>query len=440
MTHPLTIAMLCIHSSPIGILGTRKTGGMSVYVRALAREMGRAGHAVDIFTHGRPAGESAVTPLATNVRLITLDVGPHRPVGKGGLDRYADEYEGAIEIFRSGTRRAYDLIHSHYWISGQVGRILAKRWGRPHVISFHTLAALKARTGTGDPEPARRLQAEATLVRDSDALLVACPREKDNLTRFYAAVPDRIMQVPGGVDFERFRPRDRAAARRQLDFDLRNFILLSIGRLTPLKGQARIIEALALLGEDERLKLVIVGGDGPQDPEQQRLQKIAARFGVGTQVIFTGSIPHRELPAYYAAADVYVQASHYESFGLVGLEALACGRPVVSSPVGIMATLGRRPQPGCILTDGRPAALAAGIKALRSNAVTPPAAIRATVREFNWTQAAATALEAYRHVIRRHPLVVATSVRDTRRRMPHPGHQDRRRRADLDKQRVKPKL
>ncbi len=438
MPKPLTIAMLSIHSSPVGILGTRDTGGMSVYVAALARELGRAGHGVDIFTLRRHPEEPAVTALASNVRIVTLDSNQPVPPAKNDLHRHADDFAAAIETFRSGEGRAYDLVHSHYWISGQVGRLLGERWYRPHVITFHTLAALKNSTGQGKPETAGRQRGERQLVQSADGLLVACQREKDNLEACYAADPERINLVPGGVDFERFHPLDRAAARRRLGFDRKEFILLSIGRLAALKGQARIIEVLAQLGNDVRL--VLVGGDGPEDPEQKRLRQLAARIGVAARVVFTGSLPHGELPAYYAAADVYVQASHYESFGLVGLEALACGRPVVTSPVGIMATLGQRRQPGCLLTDGSPAALTAGIRALRDGAcVWTPEEIHAAVGEFNWPRAATAALAAYRHAIRRHTAdngcESVPSIKTPQRSI-----QDHRGIAALDKQRMNLKI
>jgi D-inositol-3-phosphate glycosyltransferase len=402
MSRPFTIAMLSIHSSPIGTLGTRDTGGMSVYVRALAREMGRTGHRVDIFTRARHDHVSAVMRLSANVRLVTLDIGATAPLAKADLYRYADDYATAIDAFKTDARSRYDLIHSHYWLSGLVGQMLAKRWPCPHLITFHTLAALKTNTGTGTPSPDRRLQTERKLVQESDAILAPCQTEIDNLIRFYGAPSDRIRQVPGGVDFVHFRPRSRAAACRELGFDPEDFILLSVGRLTPLKGQARLIETLARLGNDDRLKLVLVGGEGPGDSEQQRLEQMAAQAGVAARVVFSGSVPHRNLPTYYAAADVYVQASHYESFGLVGLEALACGRPVVTSPVGVMASLGERGQTGCILTDGSPGAMAAAIAAVRDGTrAWPPAAIHAAVREFNWPQAATNALEAYAQTIHR---------------------------------------
>ncbi|MDJ0780444.1 MAG: glycosyltransferase [Desulfosarcinaceae bacterium] len=393
----LSIAMLSIHSSPLGRLGTRDTGGMSVYVRALARELGRRGHRVDIFTR-RQADEPAMTRLDPGVRLITLTIRQDGPLTKHELYPYASDFSSAAASFARQENSGYDLIHSHYWLSGQVGRRLQQAWQRPHVISFHTLAALKANSGSA--APAQRLAVEKALVRECNLLLAPCVTEKGNLVHHYGAQAARIAMVPGGVDFDLFRPLDAAAARRQLGIEPDAFLLLMIGRLTPLKGQARVIDALAQVDSDPRLQLMIVGGDGPRDPELRRLQQRVDAAGLERRVIFTGSVTQEALPAHYAAADVYVLASQYESFGLVGLEALACGRPVVTSPVGIMASLAGEQRPGVIMTDGSPAGLAAGVAALREGTVAwSPETIRDAVRDFSWERAAEAALSTYRRVL-----------------------------------------
>ncbi len=394
---PTTIAMFSIHSSPIGVLGSRDTGGMSVYVRQLAVEMGRNGHQVDVFTHRRHEDDPDVAGLGPNVRLVSLDTAPGRLLTKTELYACADDTMAAIEAFRRRQARAYDLIHSHYWISGHVGRMARARWQRPHVITFHTLGAVKADTGIGAAEPARRLALERELVQDCQGLLAPCEGEKANLMHYYGADAARIAMVPGGVDLDHFRPMDKTRARRRLGIDPRVGLLLSIGRLTPQKGQDRIIEALPHIETDSRPQLVVVGGNGDGDPERRRLQKLAAAAGVQERVTFCGSVAHRDLPAYYAAADIVVMASHYESFGLVGLEALACGRPVVSTPVGVMAELARMQRPGIVTAEGSPAALAAGITIAGDRAPDWPAhIIRQSVRDYSWTNAAAAALAAYR--------------------------------------------
>lgn len=394
---PLTIAMLSIHSSPIGELGTRDTGGMSVYVRELAREMGSMGHQVDIFTHAWRDDATTVAVLAPRVRLISLTISHRGPLSKAGLYPHAGDHAAAIETFCRRQARAYDLIHSHYWLSGHVGRMLKTRWHRPHAITFHTLGAAKAEIGVGAVEPTLRLAVEKELVAACDGLLAPCEGEKSNLMHYYRADAARIAMVPGGVDLKRFRPMQKGKARQRLGLASHGPLLLSIGRLTPQKGQDRIINALACLDGDYRPQLMVVGGDGNDDPEGQRLKVIAARAGVQDQTYFIGSVPHHDLPSYYAAADVFVQASHYESFGLVGLEALACGRPVVSTPVGVMATLSRRQRPGIVIADGSPAGLAAGVATAVDRAADwPTPVIRQTAKAYSWTQAAAAALEAYR--------------------------------------------
>jgi D-inositol-3-phosphate glycosyltransferase len=389
------IAMVCMHSSPMGALGTRDTGGMSVYVGELARELGRRGHGVDIFTLQRRTGQPVVSRLADNVALVSVPVAGSRGLSKNALADCVDDFMAGIEAHRRRHKIAYALVHSHYWLSGLVGQIARGCWQRPHVITFHTLGALKAGTGVGAAEPSRRLAVEEQLATGCDGYLVACEREKKNLMRYYGSDPARIAMVPGGVDPERFRPMSAVAARQMLGLDAGLFIVLTVGRLTPLKGQERVIEALALLGGETPAELMLVGGDGRADPEQRRLETIAAQLQV--RVRFAGSVPQEQLPVYYAAANAVVHASHYESFGLVGLEAMACGRPVVATPVGVMATLARDKCPGAVIADGRPAALAAGIAALRSGKISWPAeAIRDAVCGFTWSAAAAAALEAYR--------------------------------------------
>ena len=397
---PLSIAMLSIHSSPVGELGTRDTGGMSIYVRELARKMGDMGHRVDIFTHAWCDAPPGVEVLSPNVRLVSIAVSHRGPLSKDDLYLHASDHSDGIEAFRRREAGNYDLIHSHYWLSGHVGRMLKARWQRPHAITFHTLGAAKAQTGVGAVEPSLRLAVERELVQDCNGLLVPWEGEKTNLMHYYKADAAKIAMVPGGVDLNRFRPMDKTSARQRLGLSSHQTLLLSIGRLTPQKGQDRIINALACIANDARPHLWVLGGNGNDDPERQRLKAIAARAGIQAWVHFGGSVPHRGLPLYYAAADIFVQASYYESFGLVGLESLACGRPVVCTPVGVMAALARKQHPGIVIADGSPAALAAGIStAMDRVPVWPARIIRQIVSPYSWAHAALTALEAYRALI-----------------------------------------
>lgn len=397
---PLTIAMPSIHSSPVGALGTADTGGMSVYIRELARELGGLGHRVDIFTVRRKDGRPAVQDLAPNVSLATMEIAPGRRLSKADLFSSDAAILAAIEGFRGSRERRYDLIHSHYWISGNVGRLARRRWQCPHVITFHTLGAVKSATGVGAAEPGRRLAVERALVEESDLLLAPWEGEKANLVHYYEADARRIAIVPGGVDLVRFRLLEKAEARERLHLDGQEKLLLTVGRLTPQKGQERIIGALAGLAPVDRPRLIIVGGDGENDAEEQRLRKLADHMGVASRVDFAGSIPQERLPDYYAAADLVVLASHYESFGLVGLEALACGRPVVTTPVGVLQQLARRRRPGVLIADNASRSLAVAIEAALAGASTwTPRAIRTTAEAFDWPRAAASTEAAYRKAL-----------------------------------------
>lgn len=400
---PLSIAMLSIHSSPMGRLGTRDTGGMSVYIRELASQLGRAGHRVDIFTRRTNVDSPEVSLLAPNVRLVLLDIAVGRQVPKAGLFDHGKEAFAAIESFRNRRSLTYDLVHSHYWISGHVGRLARRSWRRPHVITFHTLAALKSAAGVGAAEPTRRLAEEQALVNECEGLLVPCEDEMNHMMHYYSADPQKTTWVPGGIDMQRFQPMDKLSARHRLGIDVRDRMLLCVGRLTPLKGQDRIIGAMSRLSKKDRTRLILVGGNGRSDPEQKRLFQLADQLGVVSQVRFFGSVPHTELVEYYAAMDMLVLASHYESFGLVGLEALACGRPVVTTPVGILKTLSTLRRPGVVMTAGSPESLAAAIaSAIKQGPGWSPHAIRKGVRDYTWRRTAEAASAAYRSALDKH--------------------------------------
>jgi D-inositol-3-phosphate glycosyltransferase len=238
---------------------------------------------------------------------------------------------------------------------------------------------------------------DQVLVDDCDGLLVPCEGEMNNMMQYYNADPSKVTLVTGGIDRQRFQPMDKPSARQRLGIDIRDLMLLSVGRLTPLKGQYRIIGAMARLGKEYRARLILVGGDGQGDPEQTRLVQLADELGVGSQVRFCGSVPQTELADYYAAMDMLVLASHYESFGLVGLEALACGRPVVTTPVGIMNTLSKMRRTGVVMTAGSPAALAAAIvSAIEQGPGWTAHAIRRGVSDYTWRRTAEATLTAYR--------------------------------------------
>jgi len=390
--------MLSVHSSPLGPLGTRDTGGMSVYIRETARELGQMGHRVDIFTRRTADVGDPVTDLAENVRLVHLSTGNGRNVPKDALHRHTADFHRALESFRNRHFLDYDLIHSHYWLSGSLGEMARESWQRPHIVTFHTLGAVKNSIGVGEPEPLLRIATEKNLVATCERVLSTTPKDKVQLIRLYDAVSDKIGVVPCGVDLNLFRPLDTTVARRRLGFASDHPIVLFVGRFDTVKGIDRLVTAMTYLRRRESLRLVLVGGDGPASPETRRLQKQARDLGLQDTVTFAGRIDQDRLPPYYSAADVLVVPSLYESFGLVGLEALACGTPVVATPVGAMESILQQGRTGQVVTQSAPRLLADAIEAFlpsKARKTASAADIRASVMQFSWSKVAAALVAEY---------------------------------------------
>ncbi len=327
-----SIALLSFHGCPVARLGEKDTGGMNVYVLQLAREFARRGYQVDVFTRHHDPNDPMVVDLEDGARVIHLEAGPY-DADKDELFNYIPTFLEQLYDFQRGEETSYDLIHSHYWLSGGVGMELSREWDIPHLTTFHTLAKTKLRARAGEHEPQLRLDTEALVMSDSDGIVVSTEDEKQDIVRLYDTPSDKVEVVPAGVNLETFSPMDRADARSALGIEEQN-VLLYVGRIEPLKGLDILLQAVRLLERGERLRVLIVGGSPGSDSELDRLKKLAAELGIGGSVTFTGSIPQRELPAYYSAADVFVLPSYAESFGLAALEAMACGTPVVVSRVG----------------------------------------------------------------------------------------------------------
>lgn len=339
---PRRIAVLSMHTSPLAPLGGRETGGMNVYVREVAAELGQRELAVDVFTRRVSPALPEVEELGGGARLIHVAAGAPVPLEKEQLFDLIGQFAAGVEAFRAREGASYEVVHSHYWLSAVAGDELAAMWGGvPHVVMFHTLAEVKLRARASEREPEVRREAERRLVHAVDRIVAATEHERQLLKQLYGVPPQRVSVIPLGVDREQFQPRDRQAARRALGLDAAAHVVLAVGRLEPLKGLDILIEAIAEMTERDRVCVVIVGGDQRAAGERARLRAVAERAGVLHQVHFVGAVPHAALGAYYNAADVVVMPSFYESFGLVAVEALASGVPVVASRVGgLTSTVG----------------------------------------------------------------------------------------------------
>ncbi|HWB67369.1 MAG TPA: D-inositol-3-phosphate glycosyltransferase [Mycobacteriales bacterium] len=407
MALPRRVATLSVHTSPLDQPGGGDAGGMNVYVTEVAKRLAERGIEVEIFTRATSSELPPSVEFVPGVTVRHITAGPYE-----GLDK--NDLPAQLCAFTSGVLRAeavhepgwFDVVHSHYWLSGQVGWLAKERWGVPLVHSMHTMAKVKnAALAEGDaPEPAMRAIGEAQVVEAADRLLASTGEEAAQLVTLYDADPSRVTTVPPGVDLSVFTPGDRGAARRRLSMPADAVVLLFVGRIQPLKAPDVVLRAAAdLLEADpelrQRLVIAIVGGPSGSGLERpEHLHKLAVSLGLADVVRFEPPVPQAMLADYYRAADVTVVPSYTESFGLVAIESQACGTPVVAARVGGLRTAVRDRVSG-VLVDGHvPGDYAAAIRSLlaepRRWATLAAGAVRHAA-DFGWGMTAERILEVY---------------------------------------------
>jgi D-inositol-3-phosphate glycosyltransferase len=369
----MRIAMISYHTCPLAVLGGKDTGGMNVYVRELTRALGRRGIGVDVFTRSQDEHvPHVVHDLGYGNRVVHVPAGPEQPQLKIALAGFVPEFTEGIQRFvaQEGTR--YDLIHSHYWLSALAAKPLRTAWRVPVVHMFHTLGIMKARL-EGAPEDPLRVEAEADVLTWVDRVVAATPAERAQLQWLHNADVRKVVVIPPGVDLETFHPIPAARAKAQIGLEPKARMLLYVGRIERLKGIETLLRAGALLRShgginSESACIMVIGGD-PDTPgdEMARLQALREELGVTDVVTFVGKKSQESLPYYYSAADVVVVPSHYESFGLVALEAMACGMPVVASGVGGLLYLVQDCRTGFHVPDGDELILAKNLAYLLDN-------------------------------------------------------------------------
>jgi D-inositol-3-phosphate glycosyltransferase len=374
------VAMLSVHTCPLATLGGKETGGMNVYVRDLGREFSRRGIYVDVFTRSQNPRLPRVSPrLGHRGRVIHLPAGPEAPYDKNLVFDHLPEFSEGVIRFVEREQVSYDVLYSHYWLSGEVAWTLRERWGTPIVQMFHTLGHMKNRVAQrlSERESGRRIESETRIVGFADRLVAATPAEKAQLTWLYGADPCRISVVSPGVDLRRFHPIDKALAKSAIGAPEDRRMILFVGRIEPLKGIDTLLRAVALVAQNHpnwlpNACVAIIGGDPSKDgraenAEMARLQALWTELGIGELVTFLGAKDQDTLQYYYSAAEVVVMPSHYESFGMVALEAMACGTPVIASQVGGLAFVVRDGVTGFHVPERDPQALAAKIELLLSD-------------------------------------------------------------------------
>lgn len=359
-----TLAMLSLHSSPLVQPGTGDSGGMNVYVRELSASLAQAGVDTVVYVRRWDADLPDTVELEPGVRVVHVDAGdPDLP--KEALPEIVDEF--ADGVLGHLLRTDVDVLHANYWLSALAGHRLKHELELPLVSTFHTLARVKAETG--DPEPERRDIAEAEVLGCCDVVVASCTAEAEQLQRLYGTPSDRIEIVPPGVDHAFFSPGDRRGARTAIGLETSKPLVLFVGRIQPLKGLDVALDALAQVGRTDA-ELLIVGGpsgvDGPA--ELDRAHERIASLGLAHRVHFVPPQPHHLLSTYYRAADVVVVPSRSESFGLVALEAAACGVPVVASAVGGLTTIVEHGRTGFLVESRDPAIFARSLDRILGDA------------------------------------------------------------------------
>jgi D-inositol-3-phosphate glycosyltransferase len=407
----LKIAMISYHTCPIAILGGKDTGGMNVYVREVTRYLGRLGVHVDVFTRSQDEHVPQVLhDLGYGNRVVHIPAGPEHPLPKKELATYLPQFVAGIESFAREKGIHYDLIHSHYWMSGIAAQQLKESWNVPIVHMFHTLGLMKNRVAQSkaEMEGEYRINGEYQVLAVADRIIAATPAEQAQLQFLYKTDKEKITIIPPGVDISHFYPIPQDEARCYIGVPQKDPMLLFVGRIEPLKGIDTLIRAIAHMrttGITDRHPhyLVIIGGDPAADPqdmtsEMARLQSLSRELGLEDLVLFLGKRDQSSLPYYYSAADVLIMPSHYESFGMVALEAMACGTPVVASQVGGLAFLIQDGVTGYVVPGGDPIALSDRLTLLLSQ---PEQRLRlgeqaaAYARDYAWENITARILDIY---------------------------------------------
>jgi D-inositol-3-phosphate glycosyltransferase len=409
------IAMLSVHTCPLATLGGKETGGMNVYVRDLSREFSRRGIYVDVYTRSQdPTMPRVSRALAELGRVIHVKAGPERPYNKNRIYNHLDEFVARVKVQVEADNIAYDLIYSHYWLSGIAANSLRRAWDVPMVQMFHTLAEMKNRVAQtpAEREPDQRVHCEGEIMHFADRLIAATPLEKNQMTWLYGAPVEKISIVPPGVDLDRFKPMAQAEARGYIGTSPDHQLILFVGRIQPLKGIDTLMRALALVKRKEpkiakNICVAIIGGASSPDTETEqselnRLESLRAELGISDLVTFLGAKDQDTLVYYYSAAEMVVMPSHYESFGMVALEAMACGTPIIASDVGGLSFSIEDGFNGYLVPGRDPQALADKIIMLLKYPILREQfgeQARAWAARYSWVDIAGELLEVFGHTL-----------------------------------------
>ena len=411
----MQIAMLSYHTCPLAVLGGKDTGGMNVYVREMTRQLGLMGIHVDVFTRSQNEHVPHVLhDLGCGNRVVHIRAGPEYPVPKKELVSYLPQFVDGIREFADSKGITYDLIHSHYWLSGLAAIELKQKWGVPIMHMFHTLGLMKNRVAQRpeEIEGEYRIEGEQEVLRKTDRIVAATTAEYAQLLWLYQADMSKIIVIPPGVDVCRFYPIPSDEAKEFIGIPPCDRMLLFVGRIEPLKGLDVLIEAIGIMHRKEVLKenpfcLSIIGGDPEESTEQasiemKRIKSLSEQYGLKDLVTFLGARSQDSLPYYYSAAEAVVVPSQYESFGMVALEAMACGTPVVASQIGGLAFLVQDGVTGYTVPVDDPEALASHLTLLLQDTALRDQMGKQAVKlaqDYAWEKIADKLIPAYENLL-----------------------------------------
>lgn len=396
----LRVAFVSVHGCPNARLGSKEAGGMNVYVSKVAVELGKLGVEVDIYTRYHGDSEDTVEYISDKVRVIHVNAGAPE-LTKNQVYEYLREFTLNTISYVRTENIEYDLLQSHYWLSGRVGKVLSEVWDIPHVTTFHTLADAKVRSRFGEHEPEFRFKSETKIMKSVDLIVAFTDHERQLMARSYGVDPRKIDVIPCGVDVGLFKPIDQSVAKEKLGISAAK-VALYVGRIEPLKGLDILLKAVAQIDPDEGLNLIIVGGDPSADDEITRLKSIITDLRIEGVVSFVGTVDQEELPFYYNASDVLVIPSYYESFGLVALESMACGTPVIASRVGGLPTTVKDSQTGYLVSWRCPDPFADKLQIILNNQSIQDAmgqSARNLALQMQWSQVAQNLTDSYVHLV-----------------------------------------
>ena len=393
------VAFICYHTCPLNAPGEGKSGGMNVYVSALAQALNTIGLEIDIFTRSHSV-HNHIEELNSSTRVIHLADGSSEQK-PSALISSAPEFTKQLLGYIDSHQAKYQIVHSHYWLSSSIGHEIAKHLDVAHITTFHTLAKLKMQSGMGSTEPIERIQAEESLIQSSQHIIAFSQNEKDAIVNFYGGNPDDVTTLPCGVDLAKFKPMDQKESLKQLGLTDHN-VILCVGRLESLKGIDLLINSTPHINSPKPLKVLIAGGDSDIKYRTQHLDSLIDTLQLSNVVRFEGRIAHELLPLYYNAADVCVVPSQYESFGLVALEAMACGTPVIAARVGGLPTIIKHGSTGYLKSWRCPETFANSVEMIMQNPnlqTTMGAKARERAKSMSWSSLADNIYKVYNDML-----------------------------------------